>query len=181
MPTEPLASDKVNAALLALYGEVDAEAGRLLRLHGGRLTCRNGCSGCCVDGLTVFEAEADNIRRRHGELLAGGRPHPAGRCAFLGEAGSCRIYAQRPYVCRTQGLPLRWTEERPDGSGVELRDICPLNEAGEPLEALPEAACFTLGPFEGRLARLQAGVDGGILRRLPLRALFQRPPTSPDA
>ncbi|MFA5028456.1 MAG: hypothetical protein WC713_11330, partial [Candidatus Methylomirabilota bacterium] len=61
-------------------------------------------------------------------------------------------------------------------------DICPLNEAEEPLERLPEESCWTLGPFEGRLAQLQAGCDGGTLRRIPLRRLFAAGPRgqSPD-
>jgi hypothetical protein len=172
---EPDASTEADELLRRLHSEVDADARRLSALHAARLVCRIGCSECCVDGLTVFEVEADNIRRHHPDLLAAGLPHPEGRCAFLEAAGACRIYAHRPYVCRTQGLPLRWIEERPDGGGAELRDICPLNEAGPPIETLPESACWTLGPVEGRLAQLQASRDGGRLRRVPLRALFQAP------
>ena len=128
-----------------------------------------------MDGITVFEVEAERIRLAHPELLRTGTPHPAGACAFLGDAGECRVYAERPYVCRSQGLPLRWLEEDAHGERVERRDICPLNEAGEPLEALPETACFTLGPCEGRLRRIQEAGDGGTGRRVALRALFREP------
>jgi hypothetical protein len=160
--------------LARLYGEVDHQAGRLAALHASRLACRRGCRQCCADGLTVFEVEAQNIRRRHAALLLDGAPHPEGACAFLDQDGACRIYEHRPHVCRTQGLPLRWIEELPDGSRVEMRDICPLNEQGSPLEGLPEAECWTLGPTEARLARLQAEACGGALRRVPLRSLFRR-------
>ncbi|MBI3798314.1 MAG: YkgJ family cysteine cluster protein, partial [Deltaproteobacteria bacterium] len=101
-------------------------------------------------------------------------PHTEGACAFLNEEGACRIYAHRPYVCRTQGLPLRWIEEREDGSVSEMRDICPLNERGEPLENLAEEACWSIGPFEGRLARLQAAAGNGEMQRIALRDLFMR-------
>jgi hypothetical protein len=127
-----------------------------------------------VDGLSVFEVEAERIRAGHGELLRSGRPHPPGACAFLGDAGECRIYPDRPYVCRTQGLPLRWLEEGPGGEIVEHRDVCPLNEAGEPLETLAPDACWTLGPVEERLRGLQEARDGGAGRRVALRALFER-------
>jgi Fe-S-cluster containining protein len=127
-----------------------------------------------VDGLTVFEVEAENIRRHHADLLAEGDPHPEGACAFLDEAGACRIYEHRPYVCRTQGLPLRWIEERSDGNPVELRDICPLNANGPPVEALPAEERWSIGPFEERLAKLQATAEGGGLRRVGLRWLFRR-------
>ena len=35
-------------------------------------------------------------------------------------------------------------------------------------------ACWTLGPFEGRLASLQHARDGGAMRRVALRDLFRR-------
>lgn len=161
-------------ALLVLHGEVDAQAGAIAARHGARLKCGRGCTPCCVDDLTVFEAEADRIRRHASELLESGQPHPEGACAFLDAEGACRIYEHRPYVCRTQGLPLRWYEE--DESTGELRDcrdICPLNAEGPPLDSLPETDCWTIGPFEERLARLQqdCGESGA---RVPLRALFER-------
>ena len=163
------------AALEALIREVDARSAQLSELHAGRLQCRLGCKACCVDEITVFDLEAANIRRHHDSLLASESPHPPGACAFLDEAGACRIYAQRPYVCRTQGLPLRWLDEGSDGEPVELRDICPLNEAGPPLEQLPEEHCWSIGEFEGRLAELQRSSSGGSLRRVALRALFRWP------
>ena len=147
---------------------MDARAGELAALHGARLQCKRGCSGCCLDGITVFAIEAERIRANNEALLAHGTPHPVGACAFLDAEGACRIYADRPYVCRTQGLPLRWLEEE---RGVELRDICPLNETGELIELLPANACWTLGPMEARLAEAQREC-GDPLERIALRALF---------
>jgi len=97
-------------------------------------------------------------------------PGPAGGCAFLDDAGACRIYPHRPYVCRTQGLPLRWAEDEGDAV-VERRDICPLNAEGLLIEDLPAEAMWTLGPVERRLAAAQART-GDPERRVPLRALF---------
>jgi hypothetical protein len=161
-------------ALRHLHDEVDRDAGALAERHRTRLRCGRGCHACCVDDLGVFEVEAERIRAAHAELLRSGRPHPAGACAFLGDAGECRIYADRPYVCRTQGLPLRWLEEGPADEIVERRDICPLNEEGEPIEALRSDDCWTLGPVEDRLRRLQEARDGGVGRRVTLRGLFER-------
>jgi Fe-S-cluster containining protein len=154
------------------YAAVDARAGRLRETHAARLKCSRGCSSCCVDGLTVYQIEAENIRARHSILLTQEKSHPTGVCAFLDEAGACRIYASRPYVCRTQGLPLRWLEETDDDETlVELRDICPLNDTGEPLEELPEEICWTIGPFEQTLAQLQYAEDKAM-PRVALRDLF---------
>ncbi len=157
----------MDADLASIHADVDAVAGRLYLVHAARTACRKGCSSCCVDGLTVFEVEAEPIRRRHAALLREGTPHAAGACAFLDEEGACRIYAERPYVCRTQGLPLRWLEER-EGEPVELRDICPLNDSGEPLVDLAAEDCWTLGPVEERLARLELPSRP----RTALRSLF---------
>ncbi len=163
--------------LSRLRAELEVETGRLHVLHAERLQCRQGCSSCCVDGLTVFEVEAEPIRRRHAELLASGEAHAEGACAFLDGQGGCRIYEERPYVCRTQGLPLRWLEEGGHEDGehqdeiVERRDICPLNdeEGDDYLVELPAEDCWTLGPVEERLARLEPTGT-----RVALRDLFAR-------
>ena len=160
-------------ALRALHAEVDARAAQTARRNAGRLQCGRGCADCCRDGLEVFEIEAENIRQRHAALLATQEPHPKGACAFLADDKSCRIYAERPYVCRTQGLPLRWIEDADaPARPVERRDICPLNLAGPALEELAPDACWELGPVEGRLAALQR--ESGTLRRVGLRDLFRR-------
>lgn len=163
------------ARLVVLHQKIDAETAPLSALHQSRLSCRRGCSDCCQDDLTVLEVEADRIRRAHPQLLAEGAPHPPGACAFLDAEGACRVYAERPYVCRTQGLPLRWLEEDEDDEIVEQRDICPLNLEGPALEALPEEACYTLGPVELELLALQDEF-GASEARVPLRSLFLKGP-----
>jgi hypothetical protein len=166
--------DQAQDALHRLHEEVDRAAGALAARHAGRLRCGRGCAACCVDGLSVYEVEAERIRRAHEDLLAGGRPHAPGACAFLGAENECRIYPDRPYVCRTQGLPLRWLAEVEEGGEIEEgRDICPLNAAGPPLDELPEDACWLLGPVEQRLAALEHARAGGG-RRVALRSLFRR-------
>lgn len=169
-------SEHRRASLLALHREVDLLAGGVAGQHN--LQCRRGCSSCCVDELTVFEVEADRIRDAFPELLEAGKPGPAGACAFLDHDGACRIYEARPYVCRTQGLPLRWFEEDEEEEVVELRDICPLNAEEVAPETLDDEACWTIGPFEERLAALQEEADGGAMLRTPLRALFRATPSA---
>jgi Fe-S-cluster containining protein len=149
--------------LAVLHSEVDSRAAAIAERHAGKLECRRSCFGCCVDGITVFEVEAERIRSKAAQLLASGAPHPPGRCAFLGAEGECRIYEVRPYVCRTQGLPLRWLDHEAE---AEYRDICELNEA-VPLTAIPPEDCWTLGEVEEQLARLNGGRG-----RVGLRDLF---------
>jgi len=153
-----------------LHETVDTLVGPLVERHQARLRCSPGCSDCCVDGLSVFAVEAEVIRRHHGELLTRQLPHLPGACAFLDDSARCRIYAHRPYVCRTQGLPLRWLEEAED-EVREARDICPLNEPGEPIESLTPEECWALGPVERRLAAAQLRWSGAE-ERCGLRDLF---------
>lgn len=162
-----------DADIASLHAAIDVDARRLHVLHAARLQCKRGCAACCVDELSVSAVEAAEIRHHHAALLASGAPHAIGACAFLDDAGACRIYAERPYVCRTQGLPLRWLDEddADEEALVELRDICPLNEPGEPIELLVAEACWTLGPIEERLAQLQHA-SGLPPQRIPLRSLF---------
>lgn len=165
--------DSVFDRLVELYQEVDRRAEELFFIHSTRLMCRTGCCSCCVDDLTVFEVEAENIKRFYSELLCSAMPHVAGACAFLDDRGGCRIYAQRPYVCRTQGLPLRWIEEMDEENIVEMRDICPMNDAGDAIETLPASSCWTIGPVEEKLTMLQFELGGDQLRRVLLRTLFR--------
>lgn len=167
-----LDADTAQRALTALHLEVHGRAQALAAQHGERLQCKKGCSSCCVDDLTVFEVEAERIRRAYPQVLAHQAAHPPGGCAFLDSAGACRVYEARPYVCRTQGLPLRWSDE--DEPEAEFRDICHLNEPhGPPLVELPEEQCWTLGDYEGQLATLQVRWTGAP-QRVGLRELFGR-------
>jgi uncharacterized protein len=160
--------------VVALHRAVDQLVATLEERHRGRLNCRRGCSACCVDELTVFEVEADRIRSEFPDVLAQEDAGPVGMCAFLDPSGGCRVYNARPYVCRTQGLPLRWlAADDATGEIIEGRDICPLNADGEPIESLADHECWSLGAVEGRLARLQEERDGEELRRVALRSLFK--------
>lgn len=166
-----LAKDNLKKLKL-FYQTVDSQTAKLEKIHAEHLNCKKGCSACCVDDISVFDIEAENIKQNHGDLIESAKPHHIGMCAFLNENGACRIYENRPYVCRTQGLPLRWFDEIEDEL-VELRDICPLNEEGVPVENLEEEKCWTIGEFESKLAELQKEFGQGKNKRIKLRKLFK--------
>ena len=157
--------------LKAFYEKVDRMAQTLEALNKDRLHCRAGCADCCLDGITVFEVESDYIRQTAPEIL-NQQPHPKGKCAFLDENNLCRIYPFRPYVCRTQGLPLRWFEYNESGIKVEYRDICPLNEQGPDIRFLEDRYFWEIGPFEQELADMQQKYKNGRMKRIQLRELF---------
>ena len=164
----PVAADGFQVSpdeeIARIHATVDRDAARLELIHRDRLRCGRGCADCCVDGITVGVAEATRIRRAYPDVLRSA-PAPAGQCAFLDADLACRIYDVRPYVCRTQGLPLRWFGGDPV---AEYRDICPLNDDGPSLTTLDPETCWLIGPTEASLARLSGAHD-----RVPLRDLFE--------
>lgn len=104
--------------------------------------CRAGCASCCQDGLSVSTVEAFEVA-----LAAAALPDAVKRrlgasegCAFLVEE-RCAVYAARPMVCRSQGLPLAYPAgtvpvERLSARAVDGRDLswCPLNYEVDPPE-----------------------------------------------
>lgn len=159
------------------YEEVDKLTSALNERHRDRLKCKAGCFSCCVDNITVFEVEAEYIKHYHSDLLERESPYQKGYCAFLNDNGECRIYEHRPYVCRTQGLPLRWLEEINEEELIDMRDICPLNEEGELIVNLKIEDCWTIGPFEEMLAQIQSNYEKQTtsenkIKRVELRKLF---------
>ena len=155
-----------------IHADLDRQTAPIEYIHADCLQCRRGSCTCCIDDLTVFDLEAEPIRRHYPQLLTRGTPPPPGVCAFVDDHGGCRIYARRPYVCRNQVFPVRWIDEFDDGTPVEMRDICPLYDEGAPIETLPENQCWSIGPFEAEVADLEKEMDGGQMRRVALRSLF---------
>ena len=166
--------DNAPTSVQEIHERIDVRAGELALHHAQRLSCKRGCDACCVDDLTVIPIEAERIRISQEALLRDGTPHAPGACAFLGDEGECRIYADRPYVCRTQGLPLRWFSEDDLEEIRERRAICPLNAEGPALDTLPEESFWLIGPSELELANLQAEIRDPDESRVPLRTLFER-------
>ncbi len=103
-----------------LTTKVDAFFERVLARHGVDMRCNSGCSDCCHVRLSVTGVEATAIRDelatwpqdRRRALADHARAAPAERCAALDPAGRCLIYAARPIVCRSHGVPIRLRDPR---------------------------------------------------------------------
>lgn len=181
--------ESIADTMIGFYARIEAQIASVesaLLKSGLRLCCRKGCSGCCRDGLTMSEAEASVIRKLYPKIgleVA----HEPGACPFLDEAGACRIYEARPYICRTHGLPMRWFEdaeerldtadetpsENDDIEDVEVRDICEINaEVIDVLELLPEQ-CWNVGIPETQLALMNMCTFGEDTKRITMRSFFE--------
>ncbi len=62
-------------------------------------------------------------------------------CPFLDGKGACRIYEDRPLVCRMMGMPMR------GGRGRVIRNACPIRRQFPAYAKLPPQP-FPLAPFE---------------------------------
>lgn len=96
--------------LRGLHARLDAHAAQVRTQHHERLACRVGCTSCCAGERTVTAVEAARLRQALDALPAAVRgalgPRDDGLCPLLDATGACAVYAARPVVCRTHGLPL---------------------------------------------------------------------------
>jgi uncharacterized protein len=138
----------VSAEYHALVEKVDSFVSAVGAKRQADLACRAGCSGCCQVWLTLSPVEAGQVRaaiealpaperaalgergRRERAREAAGE---SARCAMLDATDRCSIYAHRPLVCRTQGLPLQYPAGVVPEASVRARTergeitYCPLN------------------------------------------------------
>ncbi len=108
-----------------------------------QIQCRAGCSGCCRE-ITLFPVEAAAMMMALARLPAGETAKLAatsgtdngGSCPLLSD-GLCLVYASRPIICRTHGLPLLLKV-----NGENQVDFCPENFQGA--KSLPGQAIINL-------------------------------------
>ncbi|MBF0225164.1 MAG: YkgJ family cysteine cluster protein [Desulfobacterales bacterium] len=96
-----------------LIDKVDRYCFNIQKNYGEHITCKKGCSECCVH-INIFPVEAFaisvNLKKKNNafqkyitdraELLKNSTI-----CPIL-ENDECLIYEARPIICRTQGFPL---------------------------------------------------------------------------
>jgi Fe-S-cluster containining protein len=120
-----------------LIVQTDALTTRLAARYAVHLACRAGCSGCCQHHLSVFLVEAAHLAAALAELPVEARTRIEQQAVEVNQREArgepvacpmlvddrCAIYAARPLICRTQGLPLLFEAE----DGAPEVDFCPLN------------------------------------------------------
>ena len=125
-----------------LAAKLDAFFERVQSRYGGAMQCRAGCSGCCRVRLSVTALEASVLREGLAQLPEAERARLAerarradtGACPALEADGRCAVYAWRPLVCRSHGVPVRFREP----GGAASVSACELNFAQG--AQLPEVA-----------------------------------------
>lgn len=144
--------------------DVDRLAERITARYREHLVCCEGCSACCHHHLSVFEVEEaavweavqalpketrEILVRQAEDALAGTARGESAACPLLVNH-RCSIYASRPIICRTQGLPLLIKAD----DGTQEVDFCPLNfSAPGATDDLEEDHVVALEEINQRLIR----------------------------
>jgi len=98
-----------------LTSKIDLFFTRVEQRHPDDMKCRTGCSDCCHVRLSITRVEAEAIRtvvetftdEQRANLARSLASAAPDRCAALDVSGRCTIYAARPVVCRSHGVPIR--------------------------------------------------------------------------
>lgn len=169
-----------------LKAKVDSKFAEILSRHPSAFHCQKGCHSCCQPGLTVSPIEAKAISiflsenpgmKSQARAQKAANPHLGQRCSFLSAEGACLIYAARPLICRSHGAPISFVPptdemfEETDDDIEPVRDVCPLNFTGQPLDELISQDVLNIETVNSILAvvNLQWKKDPELaLQRVPL-------------
>jgi hypothetical protein len=176
--------DAALAPYRALLVQVDQLCARIATAFPDQIVCRAGCATCCtLQGVLPVEAASMALAWRQlpaaraAELRIRLNTATGDDCCPLLTDDRCPLYAARPIICRTHGLPL--LIEEPGGARV---DRCPLNFTG--LATLPGTAIIHLERLNSALVAVNRHFmadcfpRGDVAERIPLRqiATFPVPP-----
>jgi hypothetical protein len=105
---------RILAPWLQVAEKADAFFDQVQGACASSMRCRAGCTECCQQDLNVLFAEGLALLRglialpqdTRAELVSAAT-RPGEACVLLDASGRCSVYAWRPMICRTHGLPLR--------------------------------------------------------------------------
>ncbi len=98
----------------ALVEKVDAFFRRVAGRYAQEMKCAPGCDDCCRRSLTLYPFEVERMLEAarglteaelEGVIHRARQVDPEAACPLLKE-GLCLIYAARPIICRTHGIPM---------------------------------------------------------------------------
>ncbi|GAK58450.1 hypothetical protein U27_05424 [Candidatus Vecturithrix granuli] len=124
---------------------------RTVQTYRSQIQCAKGCVECCLLE-TVVPLEASVIAAYlqstpaiRGQLCLSDQQQDS-YCVFLNNQ-VCLIYPVRPIICRTHGLPIRYSEHE----GI---DVCPLNFNNDDLTEIEEEFVLDADVITTNLLRL---------------------------
>ena len=160
-----------------LISQIDSKCESLEKEHKQHLNCKKGCDLCCM-AISVFPVEFYAIKAELNLKSIADLPvqKSKGQCRFLVDH-SCLIYASRPVICRTHGLPLVYMNL--EETEYEL-SLCELNFIDYDLADFDEENTYPMDRINSQLYMINkdfvSGFEGGRYReqdRIPLAELIK--------
>jgi uncharacterized protein len=130
-----------------LRKELDEFSEQLIIEHQQHIECKAGCSGCCME-FNILPVEFHALKTEASGILKNIVQQIDSPCPLLAD-GFCQIYSSRPFICRTQGLPLLFM----NGENWEL-SVCELNFASFSFEDFTSLNTLPYDKFNSRLFML---------------------------
>jgi len=153
-----------------LLARLDIFARELAARHGTHIVCAPGCAGCCRQRLELLPVEFYYLQAAVQKLSVRAPAAAPGDCPLLA-GGLCLLYAYRPVICRTHGMPLLM-----EGGGRQWVDCCPENFTSTRLRELPGDSLLHLERVNLLLVSVNhvfaaaRGLDAG--QRLSIERIF---------
>ena len=177
-------NDEPIERLSALAERVDADFAVIHERQATQMQCRAGCSDCCRARLSITQVEAAFLRRglatlsdeRRTELAARTLEPDREMCPALDPDGRCGVYAFRPLICRSYGVPLR---HRGDVALVNppVIDVCDLNFTETPVSVLPSEDVVDQTALDDTLETIDrdycAGKEMPLRQRIPIARILE--------
>lgn len=139
-----------------LVAKIDSLCTEILMQCADSVSCRKGCDACCRH-FSIFWVEAvslatfvANLPQKQSAFLRSRAQYQAEQdvCPLL-EDGVCALYATRPIICRTHGLPILAR-----GETTQIIDFCPRNFTQ--LETIPGHQIIDLDQLNTTLVAINA-------------------------
>lgn len=155
-----------------VMAHLDGQVAQLTAEYQAVMRCKAGCSGCCLDGFHIRFAEALLLweglihlpAEDFADIMASiQQPSVEGlsACPLLGADGRCRVYANRPALCRGFGVLIA----KDDGMAT-----CELNFTQEDKDTLPDEPLKALNliPYYSALEELSRQYQQQIFPNIDL-------------
>jgi len=139
-----------------LVAKVDALCAEIMTHCADSVSCRKGCDACCRQ-FSIFWVEAislanvvANLPQKQSAFLQSKAAELADQdvCPLLDD-GVCALYAARPIICRTHGLPILTSTDT-----APVIDFCPQNFTE--LETIPGNMIIDLDQLNTTLVAINA-------------------------
>lgn len=132
-----------------LRDSLDNRISELYATHSDYVQCKHKCSSCCIN-FGILAVEKYYILHAIENSSKYTTQHEDETCAFLWN-NSCSIYAHRPFICRTQGLPIVYLQE---DTGVYELSVCELNFKNIDMSYFTEENCLFMDFFNSELYKI---------------------------